>query len=239
MPVPEGMLFDPTPYTEPRLLLPERLGKRPGDYLGLTRFVEIELEDDPLVFSPVTDENQVQVILNGESRLVSPIEAVTHTAEGYATSSGFDSSFTEWYTEHETRESLSGYLVGFPILRRGGISVNTLHYWANDESIFDDTRAVQLSSIRSLTIFSLTITRLALELDHLGMASLPQYRVPLLFNPKNDEVISRVAGQKDIMDVFEVLKNEKEHRTVIFKRAEDTAHVWWADSRYLAKALVE
>jgi hypothetical protein len=226
----EVTLFDPTPYADVRLALPEKLGRATGDYMGLTRYVELVLERSRFVAEPCPDPSDFVTIINGER---SPdIEVpVAYTSSTYAADSDFDERFTVWQPS-AAQDVVCAYLVGFPVLHGKDGSVNrTLHYWSRDESVFDDTKAVALTSIRKLTVFSQQYTDLMVELEHLAEGNEPQYGVPLLINRKSNEIVWRSAEHPDLLSVLDLL--EEDARTVVFERPETSQHVQWRNEARL------
>ena len=173
---------------DPRLGIPEFLGKQAGEFIDASRLVR--------VFVP-----------EGESVMQLGNQVSEFTSTDYTKGSRFQGSFTLWSrgpAQAEDRE-FQGYLAGFPRLtdREGG-QVDCLHLWMNNSDVVPDTYAIPLLSISGLYIYSKMRTDLESELDELAMESTtPRWEVPLLRDRKTKEMYFRPANANDISRVIE------------------------------------
>jgi hypothetical protein len=121
----------------------------------------------------------------------------------------YNDRFNHW--EHALRQipKISGFLAGFPVLI-GDSEIPALHVWGNNADIISTSKAVGLTSISRLDLYSSIYTQLRVEMDELTAGgSMPRYQVPLLTRKPTADTqaitIYRDADQSDIQATIDRL----------------------------------
>lgn len=189
----EAALFEAGHYeTDPRLNLPEILGRNRGDFFNQKRLVMLQIEPSTVVYQPAEQPCGLSSI-------------------DYASGdTNFHDDFKQWTeatvpTEY-TEGHFEGFLAGFPSIvdETSKSPIHCVHVWENNSSVLDITFAVPLRSLRALYLRSWQRTQIRIDMDEVAMGdSTSRFEIPTHRNRESGELFYRRATWDDLAAIFE------------------------------------